>query len=251
MERSESIKEIATALSKAQGEYKGAVKKATNPAFKKPGEEGTKYADLEADFHCIQEPFSKHGLSITQSVVKGEPYLATTIMHISGEWITSYVPFKPADGATAQLIKSFTTYAKRNGLEAAAAIPSTDDDDGNVASGKTKPEEKSPQSDPAKDYFLSSHPDEEDMLPFDAFPDEKPIQTQTKVQVDPKKSKSKNAEVMTFGSHKGKTFGDLLQYPGYLFWVKDEVLKDPTKRTETAMQMQRLVEYATQEGVIK
>ena len=143
MNKSESIKEIATALSKAQGEYKGAIKSAINPAFKKAGEnEGSKYANLESDFNCIQEPFAKYGLSFTQGVVKGEPYLATTIMHSSGEWITEYVPFKPPEGANAQLIKAFTTYAKRNGLEATAGIPSTDDDDGNEATGTHVPSPK-------------------------------------------------------------------------------------------------------------
>lgn len=154
MNKSESIKELATALSKAQGEYKGAIKSAINPAFKRPGEsEGSKYANLEADFQCIQEPFAKHGLSFTQGVVKGEPYLGTTIMHSSGEWITEYVPFKPPEGANAQLIKAFTTYAKRNGLEAAAGIPSTDDDDGNEAAGKEKPKEPTkPKAEPQKPH---------------------------------------------------------------------------------------------------
>jgi len=238
MEKSDSIKELATALSKAQGEYKGAVKKAVNPAFKKPGEDGSKYANLEADFHCIQEPFTRHGLSITQSVVKGEPYLSTTIMHTSGEWITSYVPFKPAENATAQLIKSFTTYAKRNGLEAAAGIPSTDDDDGNIASGKDKLHQK--PYDP-KNHFEPLEP-----LPdFDAYPNEEASQLFPGLE----KSTQTKDHIFTIGKGmKGKKFSDQLKDPTFVNWVKSEVEHNLAK---CHAEIKDFYEYAKDRGAIK
>ena len=54
--KSESLKELATALAKAQGEIKGALKDSANPFFK------SKYADLSSVVDAIKVAFSKHGL---------------------------------------------------------------------------------------------------------------------------------------------------------------------------------------------
>ncbi len=60
MNKSESIKELATALNKAQSEMSGAKKKETNPFFKK------KYADMNSVVDAVRIPFSNHGLSYSQ-----------------------------------------------------------------------------------------------------------------------------------------------------------------------------------------
>lgn len=133
MKHSESIKEFATALSKAQGEMEGAKKDAANPFFK------SKYADLASVIDVIRAPFAKNGLSYMQfpRVVQVEGKVSveveTLVMHNSGEWISESLSM-PVVKYDPQGIGSTITYAKRYGLQAAAGVPS-EDDDGNEASG--------------------------------------------------------------------------------------------------------------------
>jgi hypothetical protein len=117
------MKEICTALNKAQASLKKAVKDSTNPHFK------SRYADLESVLDAMREPFAENGLSVTQSVVivEGSQYMQTTIWHVSGESIASKVPFILTK-QDSQGIGSSLTYARRYGLAAAAAISQTDDD---------------------------------------------------------------------------------------------------------------------------
>ena len=80
MNKSESIKELATALAKAQGEFSGAVKDSSNPFFK------SKYADLQSVVSAIKPSLSKHGLSFIQINHDGESAagVETVILHASG-----------------------------------------------------------------------------------------------------------------------------------------------------------------------
>ena len=127
--KSESIKELATALAKAQGQMKGALKDANNPFFK------TKYADLASVVEAIREAFSANGLSYIQSVEpseKDEVRIETTILHSSGEWFSAGVLALPVAKHDAQGFGSALTYARRYGLSAACGV-APEDDDGNAA----------------------------------------------------------------------------------------------------------------------
>jgi len=123
MKTSESIKEIATALSKAQGAMMGAKKGAVNPFFK------SKYSDLSMVIEAISQPFLNNGLSFVQCPGFEESRITVTtrIMHTSGEWIESMVSLPPTKN-DAQGVGSAITYGKRYGLQAMAGVPSTDDD---------------------------------------------------------------------------------------------------------------------------
>lgn len=137
MNKSESIKEIATALAKAQGQMKPASKDNINPHFK------SKYADLASVVEAIREPFSTNGLSYTQVcdfTDSGALIVETVLMHSSGEWYSGRL-FMPCPQQTPQGIGSAITYAKRYSLAAIAGL-ATDDDDGNEASVNGKPENK-------------------------------------------------------------------------------------------------------------
>jgi hypothetical protein len=138
MERSESINELALALSKAQGEITGAIRESSNPAFR-----GAKYADLSAVWEGIRGPFAKHGLSVVQglSSVEGGVHCETMLMHSSGQWVSSGLTI-PADKLNAHGYGSAATYARRFGLQAIAGIAPIDDD-GNAAV------ETTPKTDPA------------------------------------------------------------------------------------------------------
>jgi hypothetical protein len=140
MNKSESIKELASALSKAQGKIKGAVKDSANPFFK------SKYADLASVVEAIREAFSANGLSYIQQVSeseKDEVRVETVLMHSSGEWINCGILALPVSKADAQGYGSALTYARRYSLSAAVGV-APEDDDGNAAT-KAKPEKKEPE----------------------------------------------------------------------------------------------------------
>lgn len=132
MERSESIKELAMALSKAQGEIKPALKDSNNPFFK------SKYADLASVWEVCRGPLSKNGLTVMQhptaegNIVSVE----TIVIHSTGEWISSKLTMVSKE-QTPQGIGSTITYARRYSLSSIIGIASEEDDDGNAASGKT------------------------------------------------------------------------------------------------------------------
>ena len=139
MTHSENIDQIATALSKAQGEIQNVVKDAKNPHFK------SDYATLDAVTDTVRPVFAKHGLAVMQmptfavsddggSSVKVE----TLITHTSGQWLrgTSASPIQKADP---QGVGSATTYLRRYSLAAVAAIAQTDDDGNHASQGNGKP----------------------------------------------------------------------------------------------------------------
>lgn len=130
MDKSDSIKELATALNKAQDEMGGAVKGAANPFFK------SKYADLSAVVQAIKEPFATNGLSYSQFPISKDGLVGveTILMHKSGEFISSELLLSPTK-KDPQAAGSAITYARRYALQALAGIPS-EDDDGNKASAK-------------------------------------------------------------------------------------------------------------------
>ena len=61
MNRSESIKSLAIALAKFQGEVKNPANTAENPFFK------SKYAPLETVLNTVRPILSKHGISVIQT----------------------------------------------------------------------------------------------------------------------------------------------------------------------------------------
>ena len=133
MKKSESIKEIATALNKAQAEMSGAKKSSKNPFFK------SSYAHLEEVINCVKEPFANNGLRYMQfpRATDGFAGVETIIMHTSGEWISGELLLNCAKNDP-QGMGSAITYARRYGLQSAAGLPS-EDDDGNYATAPSKP----------------------------------------------------------------------------------------------------------------
>lgn len=135
MNHSESIKEIATALSKAQAVIAGAVKDKTNPHYKND------YADLSSVWDACRKPLTDNGLSVAQTAAtdEGRVGVTTLLMHSSGEWISDTLFMKPTKDDP-QGVGSCITYARRYALAAMVGVAPADDD-GNEASAKptTKP----------------------------------------------------------------------------------------------------------------
>lgn len=137
MEKSDSIKNLAMALCKAQAEMGGAIKGKANPFFK------SKYSDLSSVVAAIKEPFSNNGLSYVQFPIEsnGRIGIETILMHESGEHLsqsfTVQLSKQDAQGAGSAL-----TYCRRYSLQAVAGIPSEDDDGNNASKAPSKPRDK-------------------------------------------------------------------------------------------------------------
>lgn len=126
MEKSESLKELATALCKFQSEVEKIKKNSENPFFK------SKYADLSSILDVIREPLVKNNLSFVQ-FPSGENGLTTMLMHTSGEYIQECYTMKPAKNDP-QGLGSAITYQRRYALGAILGLNIDEDDDGNGAS---------------------------------------------------------------------------------------------------------------------
>jgi len=127
---SENINELATALSKAQGEMTVAGKNQKNPFFK------SSYADLEAIIAASRPALSKYGLSVIQSPVVDEhnvSFLITMLLHSSGQWIKSKAMHNPQK-QDVQSLSSYNTYLKRMCYTSLIGVVVGEDDDGNAAS---------------------------------------------------------------------------------------------------------------------
>ena len=134
MPQSDSIKELATALSKVQGELTYAKKDSANPFFK------SRYADLESVWDACRSLLAANGLSVIQmpgNYFEGRMWLVTRLCHTSGEWIEQEMSV-PVQKADAQGAGSALTYMRRYALAAFVGVVQADDD-GNAASQTTKP----------------------------------------------------------------------------------------------------------------
>lgn len=133
MNQTESIKELAIALNKAQAEMKAALKDSSNPFFK------SKYADFASVWETCRTPLTKHGLSISQLPVQKDGMFGvrTILMHTSGEWISEEL-LLPVTKQDPQAAGSAITYARRYSLSGIVCLATEDDDDGNKGSEAPK-----------------------------------------------------------------------------------------------------------------
>ena len=131
MNKSESIKTIAPALHKAQGQIKAALKDSTNPHFR------SKYADLSSVIEAVKPALQANGITFLQGVHDAVEGVAveTMLLHTSGEWLSSVMRI-PAVKQDAQGYGSAITYGRRYGLQSMCGVPA-EDDDGNAATAST------------------------------------------------------------------------------------------------------------------
>ena len=125
------MKEIATALVKAQKAFGPALKTSTNPHFK------SRYADLSACVEAVMEALNDNGIALVQKSYDCENgvMVETMFVHESGEVLECGILHFPASKADPQGHMSALTYARRGSLMAACGI-APEDDDGNAASRK-------------------------------------------------------------------------------------------------------------------
>ena len=120
---SENIEKLAVALSKAQGEMKGAKKDSKNQHWK------STYSDLLSVCNAVSQPFANNGLCFVQGAEfdEGKISVKTRLIHASGQWIESNTILPPTKNDV-QGYASAITYGRRYGLQSLAGVPSVDDD---------------------------------------------------------------------------------------------------------------------------
>lgn len=132
--QSEQINEIAAALNKAQAQMMGATKDAKNPFFK------SKYATLNSVWEAVKDAVLANGLTVLQPITMNgtQPVVKTTVMHTSGQFITSECPVVCAKQNDPQALGSAITYARRYSLASMLGVMTDEDDDAERAMNRTK-----------------------------------------------------------------------------------------------------------------
>ena len=133
MNKSESIKELAAALAKFQGEVNNPQNSTTVKVKTDKGSYSYRYAKLDEVLNIVRPLLSKNGLSIVQipTTVDNQISISTMLLHSSGEWLELEPITLKMDKASAQGAGGAITYARRYALSAALGIASEDDDDAN------------------------------------------------------------------------------------------------------------------------
>jgi hypothetical protein len=146
------MKEIASALVKAQRAFGPALKTSTNPAFR------SKYAKLENCIEAVIDALNENGIMLMQPTHLCEDgvIVETMFLHESGEQISNGKLHVPATKHDAQGYGSALTYARRYSLLAACGI-AAEDDDGDAAS-KPKAAPAKPVAQPAAPAKASPPP---------------------------------------------------------------------------------------------
>jgi hypothetical protein len=127
------MKQIATALVKAQKAFGPALKSSTNPHFK------SRYADLSACVEAVIDALNNNGIALVQKsydCVDGI-MIETVFVHESGEMLETGILRFPIMKNDPQGAMACLTYARRGSLMAACGI-APEDDDGNSASRRTE-----------------------------------------------------------------------------------------------------------------
>ena len=123
MNHSESIKELAAALAKAQGVMCAASKDGHNPHLR------SKYATLGSIWDACRQPLADNGLSVVQDpqLSQGAVTVETLLMHAGGEWISSSLTL-PCLKSDAQAVGAAITYARKYALAAVVGVAPEDEE---------------------------------------------------------------------------------------------------------------------------
>lgn len=128
------MKEIASALVKAQRAFGPALKTSTNPHFR------SRYADLSACVEAVIDALNDNGIFLLQKNYDCDNGIMceTVFVHESGEMLECGIVHFPAVKQDPQGYASALTYARRYSLMSACGI-APEDDDGNASSRKLAP----------------------------------------------------------------------------------------------------------------
>lgn len=171
MRTSESIANIAAALSKAQAECATVTKDKTAKVKSDKGNYEYKYSDFASVVDELKPALAAHGLAMIQWGERHDNGITviTRVQHESGEWQETDT-FIPVGAVSAQAVGSALTYGKRYGAQAFMLMPSADDD-GKAATDSPPPAHEvqaAKRGDTARqeciDAFEAMAPDQKDYL---------------------------------------------------------------------------------------
>lgn len=158
MKTSESIANIAEALSAAQGEFKNPIcEKTVNVTHKSGGSHSFKYATLPNCFDVTRAALSKHGIAHFSAQIEIDNGILITqrLVHKSGEWFESSMPLP--HNQDPKLMAGNLTYYRRylfNGLVGIAGDDDLDDDTNKRDNGPKPP--PAPPVDPSEYVMKTS-----------------------------------------------------------------------------------------------
>lgn len=128
--RSSDLKELFSALAKAQAEMKDAAINRENPYYK------DRYRDLSEAIKISRPALTKNGLSVIQQILPnpdGQMILHTMLCHASGQWIETQMRIVP-NKSDVQTLGSHIMYLRRTSYESLVGVVSVfEDDDGEIA----------------------------------------------------------------------------------------------------------------------
>jgi hypothetical protein len=132
---SETIGAIGAALAKAQGELTNPEKALTatiRSAISGEGERTFRYASLASGLDIVRKCLGQHEIATVQTTAidkdNGLIRLTTTLVHASGEWVSSDWPVCPVgETAAPHRLGAALTYARRYGLFTLVGIAGEDD----------------------------------------------------------------------------------------------------------------------------
>ena len=141
------MKNIATALVKAQKEFGPALKTATNPHFR------SKYANLSNCVEAVIDALNNNGIFLLQKNYDHQNgiMVETVFVHESGEMLECGCLFFPAQKNDPQGFMSALTYGRRASLMAACGI-APEDDDGEAA---VRPKKTTVDSNAMADHLIA------------------------------------------------------------------------------------------------
>lgn len=134
------MKEIASALVKAQKAFGPALKTSTNPHFR------NRYAALDACIEAVIDALNDNGIMLMQQTHLCEDgvIVETIFIHESGETMSGGKLHVPAAKHDPQGYGSSLTYAKRYSLQSACGIAPIDDD-GSAATAAVQQKQAAPK----------------------------------------------------------------------------------------------------------
>jgi hypothetical protein len=153
MQKSENINELATAMSKFQGEIENVDKD-------KQGYQGRySYADISSVLELVRPTLAKHNLTIWQGadIIDNKVVVKTLLAHSSGQWVSSTLSLpleaSKAGMSLAQTVGGTITYGRRYALTAMLGIAQKDDD-----AQEEKPQQFKPQQQHNKQQTTQTPP---------------------------------------------------------------------------------------------
>jgi hypothetical protein len=189
MDESPTLGALASALSKAQGEMRVALKDSKNPHL------GSSYADLSSVWAACRKPLADNGLALLQPVTTTADgvIVETLLVHSSGEFLRRRLAMRievkvSREGKSQPWTWAFgsaVSYARRYSLASMLGIATGDDDDGAAAIDHTSA--PAPVQQPASGSRTAK----------------------VREQLAAKQAREQGPAVVPFGKHKGKPIGEL------------------------------------------